>query len=67
MSLKKELHQMLRKLKKLGYNIIRSGGNHYKISKENENKKVFLSSTPSDHRSIYNMQNQLKKQFSITI
>lgn len=53
--------QLLRKLRKLGWQPVRLKGQHYRVVSPDTGQVVVFSSTPGDHRNLKNVRGDLRK------
>lgn len=58
----KDISELLRKLRRAGYEVVISRGGHYKLTHSLMMGAVFTSLTPSDRRAIRNVEAMLKRK-----
>lgn len=56
-----ETKQLLRKLRKLGWQVDKTQGQHYRCVSPVTGEAVIFSSTPSDHRNLKNIKADLRR------
>ena len=63
--MKKEIKKRLERWEAEGWNIKRTRGGHYKLTHSAAHKPVFVASTPSDARSLKNIEEDLRHALDV--
>lgn len=58
---KKEMRQLVRELRKEGYEVTVTSGQHYCVRKDGTGPAVFMPQTPSDFRGLHRVHSKLKR------
>ena len=62
MSTKNDLRQSRRQFTRLGFQVTKTRGGHWRIEHPAMNGPVFAADTPSDHRAIKNLHAMLRRK-----
>jgi predicted RNA binding protein YcfA (HicA-like mRNA interferase family) len=62
---KKDVEQFLRVLRRDGWRVERTNGEHWKLTPPGSGRMVFTGSTPSDHRAIKNLKAECRRAVSM--
>lgn len=62
---KKQTDTMIEYLLALGYQAVKSGGGHWKITNPATGRSVFHGSTPGDPRAVKNFAACIKREFGV--
>lgn len=66
MSAKKDMLLLIEEVRRAGWDVRKTGGNHFRVQHPKTGTLIFTSSTPGDSRAVRNFRAQLKRGGLVT-